>query len=55
MKFDMGGGAWFWTMRFVAENKIPLKVIGIVPYVQHADGDAYKPGDILVDGAVTIG
>jgi leucyl aminopeptidase len=57
MKFDMGGGAAvLGTMRFVAENKIPLKVIGIVPATFNMpDGDAYKPGDILTSMAgITI-
>ncbi len=57
MKFDMGGGAAvLGTMRFVAENKIPLRVVGIVPAAFNMpDGDAYKPGDILTSMAgVTI-
>jgi leucyl aminopeptidase len=49
MKFDMCGGASvFGTMRAVAEMKLPLNVIGIVPATENMpDGNATKPGDIV--------
>ena len=57
MKFDMcGAAAVMGAMRFVAERKLPLKVVGLVASTHNMpDGDAYKPGDILtsMDG-ITI-
>ena len=49
MKFDMCGGATvFGVLRAVAELKLPLNVVGIVPASENLpDGDANKPGDIV--------
>ena len=49
MKFDMsGGGNVLGIMRAVADLKIPLNVIGIIPSVENLlGGSATKPGDIL--------
>lgn len=49
MKDDMGGGAAvIATMRAVAELKLPLNVIGLVPATENLpSGSALKPGDIL--------
>ncbi len=49
MKFDMGGAAAVvGAMRFAAESKVPLRVVGIIACTFNMpDGDAYKPGDIL--------
>jgi len=57
MKFDMGGAAAvIGAMRFAAESKVPLKVVGLVASTNNLpDGDAYKPGDVLTSMAgVTI-
>ena len=49
MKYDMCGGASvLGTMRAIAEIKLPLNVIAIVPSSENMpDGDANKPGDIV--------
>jgi leucyl aminopeptidase len=49
MKFDMCGGASvLGTMRAIAELKLPLNVIAIVPSSENMpDGDANKPGDVV--------
>jgi leucyl aminopeptidase len=49
MKYDMCGGASvLGTMRSIAEMKLPLNVIGIVPSSENLpDGAANKPGDIV--------
>jgi leucyl aminopeptidase len=57
MKFDMGGGAAvIGSMCFAAEQKLPLKVVGLVAATENMPGGhAYKPGDILESSAgVTI-
>ncbi len=57
MKFDMGGAAAvIGAMRFAAETRVPLKVVGLVASTNNLpDGDAYKPGDVLTSLAgVTI-
>ena len=49
MKSDMGGAAAvLGTMKAVAELKLPLHVIGIMPCTDNMpDGGAFHPGDIL--------
>jgi leucyl aminopeptidase len=49
MKYDMCGGASvLGTMRSIAEMKLPLNVVGIVPSSENLpDGAANKPGDIV--------
>jgi len=49
MKFDMcGAAAVFGAMRTVAELKLPLNVVGIVPACENMpSGVASKPGDIV--------
>jgi len=49
MKYDMCGGASvFGTMQAIAELKLPLNVVGIVPSCENLpDGAANKPGDIV--------
>jgi len=49
MKYDMCGGASvFGTLQAVAELKLPLNIIGIVPSSENLpDGAANKPGDIV--------
>ena len=49
MKYDMCGGASvLGTMRAIAEMKLPLNVVGIVPSSENLpDGAANKPGDIV--------
>jgi len=49
MKFDMCGAASvFGTVSAVAEMKLPLNLVGIVPATENLpDGDASKPGDIV--------
>ncbi len=57
MKFDMGGSAAvIGAMRFAAETRVPLRVVGLVAATNNMpDGDAYKPGDVLTSMAgVTI-
>ncbi|MFC1747569.1 leucyl aminopeptidase [Pseudomonadota bacterium] len=49
MKYDMCGAASvFGTMKAIAELKLPLNVIGVVPASENLpDGDANKPGDVV--------
>jgi leucyl aminopeptidase len=49
MKMDMGGAAAvIGTMRAVAELKLKLNVVGLVPTTENMpSGTAYKPGDVL--------
>lgn len=49
MKFDMGGAASvLGTLRAVAELKLPINVVGLVPTAENMpDGNSYRPGDIL--------
>jgi leucyl aminopeptidase len=49
MKFDMCGAASvFGAMRAVAELKLPLNVVGIVPACENMpSGNANKPGDVV--------
>ncbi|OOS00283.1 leucyl aminopeptidase [Haemophilus paracuniculus] len=49
MKYDMGGAASVYgTMKAIAEMNLPLNVIGVLAGCENmADGNAYRPGDIL--------
>lgn len=49
MKYDKSGGAAvIATIQAVAELKLPINVIGIVPATENLpSGSAYKPGDVL--------
>src|SRR5690606_24509595 len=49
MKYDMCGAATvLGTLRAVAELKLPVNVVGIIPAVENMPGgSAYKPEDIL--------
>ncbi|OOZ40534.1 leucyl aminopeptidase [Solemya pervernicosa gill symbiont] len=49
MKYDMCGGASiFGTMQAIAQMKLPINVIGVVPSSENLpDGAANKPGDIV--------
>ncbi len=49
MKSDMSGGAAvIGTIKAIAELKIPLNVVGIIPATENLPGGkAYKPGDIV--------
>lgn len=49
MKFDMCGAASvLGTLRAIAELKLPVNVVGIVPSCENLpDGNANKPGDIV--------
>lgn len=49
MKFDMmGGGTVLGTMRAIAEMKLPLNIVAVVPSSENLpDGAANKPGDIV--------
>jgi len=49
MKYDMCGAASvLGTLRAVAEMKLPLNVVGVIPTCENLpDGDANKPGDIV--------
>jgi len=49
MKFDMCGAASvLGTLRAIAELKLPINVVGIVPSCENLpDGNANKPGDIV--------
>lgn len=49
MKFDMSGGAAvLGAMQAVAELKIPMNVVGIVPSSENLlNGKAVKPGDVI--------
>jgi leucyl aminopeptidase len=57
MKFDMCGGASvFGTLTAIAELKLPMNVVGIIPASENLpDGAANKPGDIVTSMAgITI-
>ncbi len=57
MKFDMCGGASvFGTLAAIAQLKLPLNVVGVVPASENLpDGLALKPGDIVTSMAgITI-
>lgn len=49
MKFDMsGGGAVFGFLQAVAEMKLPVNVVGVVPAAENMpSGTAQRPGDII--------
>jgi leucyl aminopeptidase len=49
MKDDMAGGAVVMgTMQAVAQMKLPLNLVGIIPAAENLPGGkAYKPGDVL--------
>ncbi len=49
MKFDMSGGAAvFGFMRAIAEMKLPVNVVGIVPSAENMpSGSAQRPGDVI--------
>ncbi|HET8574921.1 MAG TPA: leucyl aminopeptidase [Candidatus Paceibacterota bacterium] len=49
MKFDMlGGGAVLGAMRAIAELKLKVNVVGLLPATENLSGSgAYRPGDIL--------
>jgi leucyl aminopeptidase len=49
MKYDMCGAATvFGVIKAIAEQKLPINVIGIVPSVENMpNGNAYKPGDVI--------
>jgi len=49
MKYDMcGGAAVFGALRAVAELRLPINVVGLVPSSENLpDGNANKPGDIV--------
>jgi len=49
MKYDMSGAASvIGTMQAIAQMKLPLKVIGLVPCAENMPGgDASRPGDIV--------
>jgi len=50
MKYDMCGGATvLGTLKAAAEMQLPLNIIGLIPSSENLpDGDANKPGDILI-------
>jgi len=57
MKFDMCGGASvFGTMAAVAELKLPINLVGVVPATENLiNGEASKPGDVVTSMAgITI-
>ena len=49
MKYDMSGaGSVLGTLKAVAELKLPLNLVGIIPTCENLpDGNANKPGDIV--------
>lgn len=49
MKYDMGGAASvFGTLTAVAELKLPINVIGVIPTTENMPGgNATKPGDVV--------
>jgi len=49
MKFDMcGAAAVLGTLQAVAELKLPVNVVGVIPATENLpDGEASKPGDIV--------
>ena len=50
MKYDMCGGATvLGSLLAAAEMKLPLNIVGLIPSSENMpDGDANKPGDILI-------
>ncbi len=57
MKFDMCGGASvFGTIAAVAELKLPINLVGVVPATENLiNGEASKPGDVVTSMAgITI-
>ena len=50
MKMDMLGAASVMaTMKAIAELKIPINIVGVIPTVENMpDGKAIKPGDVLI-------
>lgn len=57
MKFDMCGGASvFGTLAAIAELKLPINVVGIVPATENLiNGVAMKPGDVVTSmSGITI-
>ena len=53
MKFDMMGAASvIAAISFLAESKLPLRVVGLVPTCENMpDGLAIKPGDIVISAS----
>jgi leucyl aminopeptidase len=53
MKFDMcGAGSVLATLQVVADLKLPLNVVGLIPTVENMpSGRATKPGDIAISAA----
>jgi len=53
MKYDMCGSASvFGTISAIAELKLPINVVGVVPSSENLpDGDANKPGDVVTSMA----
>jgi leucyl aminopeptidase len=49
MKYDMSGaGSVIGTLRAVAQMKLPLNVVGVIPATENMpDGNATRPGDIV--------
>lgn len=49
MKYDMCGAATvLGTIKAIAEARLPLDVIGVIPSVENMpDGTSYKPGDVI--------
>jgi leucyl aminopeptidase len=49
MKYDMSGGAAvIAAMQAIAQLRVPIPVLGVVPAVENMpSGRAYKPGDVL--------
>ena len=49
MKFDMcGAGSVLGTLKAVAELKLPINVVGVIPATENMPGgSATKPGDIV--------
>ncbi len=49
MKYDMcGGAAVLGTLRAIAELRLPINVVGVIPSSENLpDGNANKPGDVV--------
>ena len=49
MKSDMGGAAAVMgALQLIADQKLPVRVVGIVPSAENAvDGNAYRPSDVI--------
>ena len=57
MKYDMGGAASvFGVIKAVAELKLPVNLVGIIPTCENMpDGDATRPGDVVTSmSGITI-